>query len=45
MSKNFEIKIGKVRENRNFIGIELDPKYYKIAKSKIENEQSQLTLF
>jgi DNA modification methylase len=34
-----------VRANRNFIGIELDPKYFEIAKSRIENEQSQLTLF
>ena len=34
-----------VRANRNFIGIELDPKYYEIAKNKIENEQAQLTLF
>ena len=34
-----------VRANRNFIGIELDPKYYEIAKNRIENEQSQLTLF
>lgn len=34
-----------VRANRNFIGIELDTKYFEIAKSRIENEQSQLTLF
>ena len=34
-----------VRANRNFIGIELDPKYYEIAKNRIANEQSQLTLF
>ena len=34
-----------VRANRNFIGIELDPKYYEIAKNRIENEQLQLTLF
>lgn len=45
MSKNFETKIRKVRKNRNFIGIELDPKYYEIARSRIGDEQSQLTLF
>lgn len=30
--------------NRNFIGIELDPNYFKIAKNRIENEPTQLTL-
>ena len=30
---------------RCFIGIEKDEKYFEIAKSRIENEQSQLTLF
>jgi site-specific DNA-methyltransferase (adenine-specific) len=30
--------------NRNFIGIELDPNYFEIAKNRIENEQTQLTL-
>jgi site-specific DNA-methyltransferase (adenine-specific) len=30
--------------NRNFIGIELDPKYFEIAKNRIENEPTQLTL-
>jgi site-specific DNA-methyltransferase (adenine-specific) len=30
--------------NRNFIGIELDPNYFEIAKNRIENEPTQLTL-
>lgn len=30
--------------NRNFIGIELDPNYFGIAKTRIENEPTQLTL-
>ena len=30
--------------NRNFIGIELDPNYFEIAKNRIENEPVQLTL-
>lgn len=30
--------------NRNFIGIELDPNYFEIAKNRIENESTQLTL-
>jgi site-specific DNA-methyltransferase (adenine-specific) len=30
--------------NRNFIGIELDPNYFEIAKNRIENETTQLTL-
>ena len=34
-----------VRENRNFIGIELDDKYFEIAKKRIETEQQQLKLF
>ena len=34
-----------LRAKRNFIGIELDPKYYEIAKNRIENEKAQLTLF
>ena len=29
--------------NRNFIGIELDPNYFEIAKNRIENEPMQLT--
>lgn len=34
-----------VMEKRNFIGIELDEEYFKIAKQRIENEESQTTLF
>ena len=34
-----------VKEKRNFIGIELDEEYFKIAKQRIENEESQPTLF
>lgn len=30
--------------NRNFVGIELDPNYFEIAKNRIENEPTQLTL-
>ena len=30
--------------NRNFIGIEIDPKYFDIAKKRIENTEIQLTL-
>jgi len=30
--------------NRNFIGIELDTNYFEIAKNRIENEPTQLTL-
>ena len=34
-----------IKEKRNFIGIELDDKYFDIAKKRIENENKQLTLF
>lgn len=34
-----------VKEKRNFIGIELNEEYFKIAKQRIENEESQPTLF
>lgn len=34
-----------VKTNRNFIGIELDDKYYDIANQRIKNEQQQLNLF
>jgi len=30
--------------NRDFIGIELDPEYFKIAKARIENAQNQMRL-
>lgn len=31
--------------NRNFIGIEIDEKYFNIAKSRIEKKDNQLTIF
>ena len=31
--------------NRNFIGIELDEKYFTIAKDRIENTKAQGSLF
>lgn len=31
--------------NRNFIGIEIDERYYKIAQDRIEKEKQQLKLF
>ena len=35
--------IACIRENRNFIGFELDKKYYDIAYNRIKSEQAQLT--
>lgn len=37
--------IAALRENRKYIGIELDPHYYEVAKKRIETEQQQLKLF
>ena len=37
--------IAAVNMNRNFIGFEIDDKYFDIAKKRIENEQSQTVLF
>jgi site-specific DNA-methyltransferase (adenine-specific) len=34
-----------VNTNRNFIGIEMDDKYFEIAKNRIENHQPQQKLF
>jgi len=34
-----------VNLNRNFIGIELDPEYFKIAEKRIKEAQEQLLLF
>lgn len=34
-----------VELGRNFIGIEIEPKYYEIAKRRIENAQKQIRLF
>ena len=37
--------IAAVNMNRNFIGFEIDDKYFNIAKKRIENEQAQTVLF
>lgn len=37
--------IAALRENRKYIGIELDKHYYEVAKKRIENELSQPKLF
>ena len=37
--------IAAIREKRNFICIEKDPKFYEVAKKRIENELNQPTLF
>jgi site-specific DNA-methyltransferase (adenine-specific) len=37
--------VAAIREKRNFIGIELDEDYYKIACDRIAREKQQLTLF
>lgn len=34
-----------VKLKRNFIGMEIDDKYFRIAQDRIRNEESQLTLF
>lgn len=34
-----------INTNRNFIGMELDDKYFEIAKQRLINHQKQLTLF
>lgn len=34
-----------IRENRHYIGCEIDPKYYKVAMDRIDNEKRTLTLF
>jgi site-specific DNA-methyltransferase (adenine-specific) len=39
------ICIAALRENRKYIGIELDQHYYEVAKKRIETELSQLKLF
>lgn len=33
------------RLNRRFIGIELDPNYFELAKDRIENSTHQISLF
>lgn len=37
--------VAAVRASLNFIGIEIDPKYFDIAMQRIESEQSQKRLF
>ena len=37
--------VAAIREKRNFIGIELNEDYYKIACDRIAREKQQLTLF
>lgn len=34
-----------IRSKRHYIGCEIDPKYYKVALDRIDNEQRQPTLF
>jgi site-specific DNA-methyltransferase (adenine-specific) len=36
--------VAAVQTGRNFIGIEIEPKYYDIARQRIEAAQQQLTL-
>ena len=37
--------VAAIRENRQYIGIEKDEKYFDIANKRIKNETSQLSLF
>ena len=37
--------VAAIREKRNFIGIELNDKYFDIASNRINSEMQQLTLF
>lgn len=37
--------IAAIRENRHYIGMELNLEYFKIAKNRIEQEKQQLKLF
>ena len=37
--------IACINTNRNYIGFELEKKYYDIATERIENHKQQLTLF
>lgn len=37
--------IAAIRENRQYVGIEKDEHYFEIAKERIKNETSQLSLF
>lgn len=42
---SFSTAIACHKEKRNFIGAELDPKWYAMGKKKLDNLQSQATLF
>lgn len=42
---SFSTAIACHKEKRNFIGTELDPKWYAMGQKKLENLQSQITLF
>ena len=37
--------IACIKENRHYIGCEIDPKYYKVALDRIDKEKRTLTLF
>jgi len=37
--------VAAIRENRQYIGIEKDEKYFNVANERIKNETSQLSLF
>lgn len=37
--------VAAIKENRRFIGMELDKQYYNIATERIKSEQQQLSLF
>jgi DNA modification methylase len=37
--------LAAIKENRRYIGFELEKKYYDICIERIEQEKSQLTLF
>ena len=37
--------VAAMKEKRKYLGFEIEPKYFNIAKKKIENEQRQLNLF
>ena len=45
MLQAFEIKIACIRENRHFIGFELNKEYYDKACERIRLEQQQPQLF
>lgn len=42
---SFSTAIACHKEKRNFIGAELDPKWHAMGQKKLENLQSQITLF